>query len=79
MLEIMKMSILLQPYKNAAASAIPSGLRSRTLLFKFIIFAAAVFAYGFIALTSSWNKFVYNKTIIKEQYYVDIGTCLADD
>ena len=32
MLEIKKMSILLQPYKNAAASAIPSGLRSRTLL-----------------------------------------------
>ena len=28
---------------------------------KFIIFAAAVFAYGFIALTSSWNKLVYNK------------------
>lgn len=46
---------------------------------KFIIFAAAVFAYGFTALTSSWNKLVYNKTIIKEQYYVDIGTCLADD
>lgn len=46
---------------------------------KIIIFVAAVFAYGFIALTSSWNKFVYNKTIIKEQYYVDIGTCLADD
>lgn len=32
MLEIKKMSILLQPYKNAAASAISSGLRSRTLL-----------------------------------------------
>ena len=76
MLEIMKMLILLQPYKNAAASA---GCAAGLSYVKFIIFAAAVFAYGFIALTSSRNKLVYNKTIIKEQYYVDIGTCLADD